>query len=99
MRHFPFPYQAGHDQWWSTKAVTESSSAPRPDSEPLGSGEIRSLAIIIACGLLVRMALFIGYQGFDDRTYISYAVFCLKKKTIVRADLLDTWISRPGAWV
>ena len=79
--------------------MTESPSTPRPGSEPLRSGEIRSLAIIIACGLLVRMALFIGYQGFDDRTYISYAWYFAHGGSIVRADLLDTWIGRPGAWV
>jgi len=99
MRHFSFPHHTGYDQRGSAKAVTESSSALRPDSEPLGSGEIRSLAIIIACGLLVRMALFIGYQGFDDRTYISYAWYVAHGGSIVRADLLDHWIGRPGAWV
>src|SRR5215470_1111965 len=85
--------------WWrSIRAVTESASAVRPCSEPLGSGEMRSLAIIIACGLLVRMALFIGYQGFDDRTYISYAWYVAQGGSIVRADPLDHWIGRPGAW-
>jgi len=44
------------------------------------------------------MALFIGYQGFDDRTYISYAWYVAQGGSIVRADLLDHWIGRPGAW-
>src|SRR5215470_8066934 len=66
--------------------------------QPLVASELKKLGAIVAFALLVRVALFIGYQGFDDRTYISYAWLFAQGGSIVDAKLLDHWAGRVGAW-
>jgi hypothetical protein len=68
------------------------------DARP-ASREILTLAAIITLALLVRMTLFIGYQGFDDRTYISYAWYYAHGGDFVAARIADHWVGRAGAWL
>ena len=56
------------------------------------------IAALCAAGLIVRLALFSGYQGQDDRIYIFYAEH-LASTGHVPVDVKNQWIGRIGGWV
>ncbi len=57
------------------------------------------VCLIVIAALIVRSLLFIGYQGFDDRTYVAYAWMFANGGDIVASKLVDPWIGRMGAWL
>jgi 4-amino-4-deoxy-L-arabinose transferase-like glycosyltransferase len=57
------------------------------------------LALILLAGLGIRVAFFIGYEGFDDRTYVAYAQHFANGGDVVSIGLHDHWIGRIGAWL
>ena len=65
---------------------------------PLRS-ELPLLALLLAAAALVRLVVFIGYQGHDDRTYIAYAHLYATGGSITQTQLADPWISRVGGWL
>ena len=57
------------------------------------------LFAILAVALLVRLLLYVGYQGADDRNYVAYAVNFASGGDIAAKQLADPWIARIGAWM
>lgn len=57
------------------------------------------LFAILAVALAVRLFLYIGYQGADDRNYVAYAVNFAHGGDIAAKGLADPWIARIGAWM
>jgi hypothetical protein len=49
--------------------------------------------------LAVRLFLYIGYQGADDRNYVAYAMNFAAGGDIIAKGLADPWIARIGAWM
>ena len=49
--------------------------------------------------LALRLFLYIGYQGADDRNYVAYAVNFAQGGDIIAKQLADPWIARIGAWM
>lgn len=68
-------------------------------SDFLSPREITLLCLIMLMALAVRYLMFIGYQGFDDRTYVSYAWLFANGGDIAASKLVDPWIGRAGAWL
>ncbi len=58
-----------------------------------------AVGFLTLAALALRLFLFIGYQGFDDRTYISYAWFFTQGGDFAAAGIRDNWIGRVGAWM
>jgi hypothetical protein len=73
--------------------------ATRPLSAVLQRQQTRIFLGIVLGALILRLALFIGYQGADDRTYIAYARLYAMGGSIAAARLLDPWIGRTGGWL
>ncbi|MBA3974421.1 MAG: hypothetical protein C0504_09420 [Candidatus Solibacter sp.] len=57
------------------------------------------LFAILGVALAVRLFLYIGYQGADDRNYVAYAVNFAQGGDIAAKGLADPWIARLGAWM
>ncbi len=56
------------------------------------------LALCLAAAVTIRLALFSGFQGHDDRNYLYYALMFARTGEPDRA-YLTPWAGRIGAWL
>lgn len=62
------------------------------------AASLAALAVIVVAAIAWRLACFGGYQGHDDRNYISYA-YSYATRGVVPLDDATTWLGRIGFWV
>jgi 4-amino-4-deoxy-L-arabinose transferase-like glycosyltransferase len=75
------------------------SAASAAIARPASRGDWQALVVLLAVALLVRLVVFIGYQGHDDRSYIAFAWMFAHGGDFAMRGIADPWTGRMLAWL
>ena len=70
-----------------------------PSSRLFPKDLITAAIVLLLVALAVRLLFFVGYQGRDDRNYLSYALYVVSGHPIGSLDVQTQWVGRIGFWL